>query len=170
MQHLDKIFTEIYDQYVDKVFRFIFLKVSSQEISQDLCSEVFLRYWKSLNLGTQIENPRAFLYQIARNLVIDHYREKGKGPKIVPVENVRLVDSRTNLEKKFALKSDIDGIKLALNDLKDEYQDIIIWHYLEDFSISEIAEMMNKSDGAVRVALHRALKYLRANIEQKNKE
>lgn len=163
MQHLDKIFTEIYDQYVDKVFRFIFLKVSSQEISQDLCSEVFLRYWKSLNLGTQIENPRAFLYQIARNLVIDHYREKDRA-KLVSLENIKIEAPNIDLEKQTDLVSEINQVEKGLRQLKQDYQDVLIWHYLDDLSVSEIAEMMNKAENAVRVTIHRALKELRRKL------
>lgn len=155
-----KIFSKIYDQYIDKIYRFIFLKVSSQEIAQDLTSETFLRGWESFKSGNKIENPQAFLYQIARNLVTDHYREKGK-TRIVSADYVKITDPRTNLEEKAILNSDLDTVRLALTNLKEDYQNVIVWHYLDDLSISEVAKMLDKSEPAVRVQLHRALKALK---------
>lgn len=159
-----KIFSKIYDEHIDKIYRFIFFKVSSQEIAQDLTSETFLRGWESFKNGNEIENPQAFLYKIARNLVTDHYREKGK-TRIVSADYVKITDPRTNLEEKAILNSDLDTIRLALTNLKEDYQNVIIWHYLDNFSISEVAKMLDKSEPAVRVQLHRALKALKNELK-----
>ncbi len=163
MDNQRKIFSSIYDKYVNKIYRFIFIKVSSQEIAEDLCSETFLRGWQVFKERRDIENPPAFLYQIARNLVIDHYREKGK-VKIVSAEYSRIIDPKTDLEGKAILSSDLDNIRTALVGLKEEYQDVIIWHYLDDLSVPEIAKILDKSEGAVRVSLHRALKTLKNKL------
>ncbi len=165
----EKIFSKIYDQYINKIYRFIFLKVNSQEIAEDLCSETFLRGWeafkKSQNPETnpKIENPQAFLYQIARNLVIDHYREKGK-VQLVSVDYNPIIDPRQNLDEKSLLDSDIEQIRLVLTGLKEDYQSVIIWHYLDDISVREIAQMMSRTEEATRVLLHRALGALRKRI------
>ena len=163
MANLRKTFSKIYDQYIDKIYRFIFLKVSSQEIAQDLTSETFLRTWESFKNGNKIENPQAFLYKIARNLVTDHYREKGKA-QIISAEYVKITDPRTNLEEKALLDSDIDDIKIALANLRESYQNVVVWHYLDDLPIPEIAKMLEKSESATRVLLHRALKALRNKL------
>jgi RNA polymerase sigma-70 factor (ECF subfamily) len=164
MRNSRKIFSQIYDRYIDKIYRFIFLKVNSQEITQDLTSETFLRGWESFKNGNKIENPQAFLYKIARNLVIDHYREKGK-TKIISAEYVKITDPRTNLEEKALLNSDLDNIKTALTNLKEDYQNVIIWRYLDDLPIPEIAKIMDKSEEAIRVQLHRALKALKNELK-----
>lgn len=172
MANPKKEFSKIYDRYIDKIYRFIFLKVNSQEITQDLTSETFLKGWeafkKSQNPGhnnQKIENPSAFLYQIARNLVIDHYREKGKA-QLVSVEYTPIIDPKQDLEEKSLLESDIGQIRLALTGLKDNYQNVIIWHYLEDLSISEVAKMLDRTEEATRVLLSRALKSLRSVIDR----
>ena len=163
MANQRKIFSSIYDKYVNKIYRFIFIKVSSQEIAEDLCSETFLRGWQVFKERRDIENPPAFLYQIARNLIIDHYREKGKA-KIVSAEYSQITDPKTDLEEKAISSSDFDNIRQALADMKEDYQDVIIWHYLDDLSVPEIAKIFDKSEGAVRVMLHRALKSLKNNL------
>lgn len=166
-----KIFSGIYDQYIEKIYRFIFLKVSSPEIAQDLTSETFLRGWeafqrsRSPNPGEmKIENMQAFLYQIARNLITDFYREKGK-TQIVSAENLRIIDPAANLEEKAEFNSDFEQIKASLADLKEDYQEVIILHYVNDLSIKEIAKTINKPEGTIRVMLHRGLKELKSLLE-----
>jgi RNA polymerase sigma-70 factor (ECF subfamily) len=83
-----KEFSKLYDKYIAKIYRFIYLKVNSEEIAQDLCSETFLKGWQAFkNSQNKIENPSAFLYRIARNLVTDYYREKGR-TQVVSAEYV----------------------------------------------------------------------------------
>lgn len=166
MENPKQIFSQIYDNHIEKIYRFIFLKVSSQEIAQDLCSETFLRAWQSFKQDSnKIDNPQAFLYQIARNLVVDHYREKAR-TKIVSIDYVPIIDPGQDLEKKTFQDSDLETIKANLADLKQDYQEMIIWHYIDDLSIPEIAKIINKKEGTARVSLHRALKALKNKIEE----
>jgi len=156
-----KEFSKIYDKHIEKIFRFIYLKVSSKEIAQDLCSETFLKGWQAFkSQKEEIENIQAFLYRIARNLVIDHYRKKGR-THIVSAEFIPIIDPKQGLEEKMAINSDIEQVKVALVNLKENYQNVIIWRYLDDLPIPEIAKIMDKSEEAARVMLHRALKALK---------
>jgi len=165
MANKRKEFGKIYDEYIDKIYRFVFLKVSSQEVAQDLCSDTFLKCWEVYNNGTKIDNIQAFLYRIARNLVIDHYRQKGR-MQFVSTESLPIIDPNPGLEEKLALNSDVELIKAAIPNLKEDYQNVVIWRYLDDLSIPEMAKMMDKSEEATRVTLHRALRALK---EQCNK-
>lgn len=168
MEKKRKEFSKIYDKYIDKIYRFIFLKVSSEEIAQDLCSETFLRCWtvyqKNQGSESEIKNIQAFLYQIARNLITDHYREKGR-TEFVSAEDFSIIDPEPGIEEKMAQSSDLGQVKIALADLKDDYQNVIIWHYLEDLPISEVAKMLDRTEEATRVLLHRALKILKNKLE-----
>jgi RNA polymerase sigma-70 factor (ECF subfamily) len=165
MANKRKEFSKIYDRCINKIYRFIFLKVNSEEIAQDLCSETFLRGWESYKNKPNIENPSAFLYRIARNLTIDYYREKGRtnfvSPEIVPI-----VDPTPGIEEKVVFNSDLDQVKLVLANLKENYQNVIIWHYLDDLPIPKVAKMLDKSEEATRVTLHRALKALKNEINR----
>jgi RNA polymerase sigma-70 factor (ECF subfamily) len=164
MDSAQKKFSQIYNQCIDKIYRFVFLKVNSQEIAEDLTSETFFRGWKTFkNQEREINNPPAFLYQIARNLVVDFYREKGK-VQLIPAEYVNIDDPSSNLEQKSLLSSDIEGVKQALGKLKEDHQNLVIWHYLDDLSIPEIAKIVEKPEGTVRVTLHRALKSLKKEL------
>ncbi len=166
MANPHKEFSKIYDKYIEKIYRFIFLKVSSEEIAQDLCSETFLRGWEAYKeTQKEINNIQAFLYRIARNLITDHYREKGR-TEVVSAENIPIIDPSPALEEKIALNSDLEQVKAALTNLKDEYQDVIIWHYLDDLPIQEVAKMLGKSEETTRVTLHRALKALKNELRE----
>lgn len=166
MRNIQKKFSKIYNKHIDKIFRYVYLKVSSREIAEDLCSETFLRGWNAFqNQEAKIENPQAFLYQIARNLIADHYRQNSQF-KTVSAEQLQVSDPRSDLEEEVILGSDINNVRQALSLLKKDYQDVIVWHYLDELSIKEVAEIMEKSEQAVRVTLHRALKSLRKEIEK----
>jgi len=172
MDNYKEQFSQIYDQYIDKIYRFVYLKVNSQEIAEDITSKVFLRGWEAYKTKFEIRNSKfeiknigAFLYQIARNLVTDHYREKGRA-KFVSIENSPIIDPNQGLEEKAILSSDVEAVRHSLSDLKEDYQNVIIWHYLDDLSIPEVAKMLGRTEEATRVLLHRALGALRSKINQ----
>ena len=167
MDSLNEQFGHIYDQYIAKIYRFVYLKVNSQEVAEDITSKVFLKGWEAFKSQKEtIKNPGAFLYQIARNAVVDHYRAKGRS-KEVPVDTSwELSDPGTNAQDAAILNADVAVVRTAIQKLKKEYQDIIIWHYLEDMTIPEIAELLGKPEGTVRVSLHRGLKELKDVINQ----
>ncbi len=157
-----KQFANIYDRYIDKIYRFIFLKVGSQEIAEDLCSETFLRAWEAYE---KIDNPGAYFYTIARNLVTDYYRKKGREPVILAeFASEEIIDSSQDIAETALLNADIDAIRQVLQDLPDDYQNVIIWRYIDGLDFTEIAELMGRTEEAVRVLLHRALKALRVRL------
>ncbi|MDP3882644.1 MAG: RNA polymerase sigma factor [Candidatus Staskawiczbacteria bacterium] len=167
MKDLKDQFGEIYDQYIEKIYRFVFLKVSSREIAEDITSKVFLKGWESYQKkGAEIKNPSAFLYQIARNAVVDHYREKGRNSTVSSEVLPEIADFGDNVHEKAVLSADISAVRVSIQKLKPEHQDVIIWHYLEDMPIADIAKLLGKPAGTVRVMLHRGLKELKGIVEE----
>lgn len=159
----EKAFAEVYDLYVEKIYRFIFFKVSNVRDAEDLTSEVFLKAWQYIKEGKNIKSVNAFLYAIARNKVIDHYRKNSKF-KTVDLENDGIEKIKSNeahpndgLDKKIAM----DNINKFLNELKMEYKEALLLKYTDDFSIDEIAQILGKTKGNVRVLIHRALEALK---------
>lgn len=166
MSNPKKKFSKIYDQYIDKIYRFIFLKVSSEEIAQDLTSETFLRGWKTFESDPRsIKNQQAFLYRIARNLIVDFYRNRDK-TRIISTEYAQIEDPQPNPEEKAKSRADMVAIHRVLATLKEDYQNVIIWHYLDDLPIQSVAELLSKSPATTRVTLHRALKALKNKLKQ----
>lgn len=160
-------FVWLYDQYAPQVYRFILIKTNSPQDSEDLTSEVFFRFWKQVTTEKgKVNNPRAFLYQIARNLVVDHYRQKPRADLVIDENQEKIMENTladsTDLSQKAALDSDLVQVHKAISQIKPQYQDMLIWHYLDDFSVKEISQILDKSENTIRVQLHRALKALKS--------
>lgn len=169
-----EVFGKIYDLYVSQIYRFIFFKVSNKEEAEDLTANVFLRTWQYINeMGAEtIGNLQAFLYQVARNAVIDFYREKAqRGLTSSEDLKIELKDQGQNLAEKIQNSSMLEEVQGALQQLKDEYREVVILRFIEEMNVSETAKILGKSKGAVRVLLHRALKTLREILtEEKLRE
>ncbi len=164
MAYPKKKFAKLYDKYVEKIYRFVFLKVSSQEEAQDLTSQVFTKGWKKFRKGEKIDNPPAYLYQIARAEIANHHREKAKF-QVTNAVSDQIIDSNPGIEETQELQSELEILKKTLPQLKDDYQNVVIWRYLEGLSIKDIAEITERPEGTVRVMVHRALKELREKME-----
>jgi len=162
----EKQFEKIYDNYIDKIYRFVFLKVDSEEAAQDVTAQVFTKGWRKFKSGTRIKNVSAYLYQIARAEVANYYRGSRKY-QIVSVESVQVVDTEQDIEKQQIKGSDIAEVKKLLGQLDEDSQNVLIWRYLDGYSNKEIAGMLGKSEGAVRVMIHRALAQLREKVAGK---
>lgn len=162
----NKKFAKIYDKHIDKIYRFIFFKTGSKELAEDLTSQVFTKGWKKFKLqGAEIKNMSAYLFQIARAEVANHYRESSKF-QIVSAEALEIADEKEGLETSQDINLLGQGVQSGLKQLEEESQNILIWHYVEGLSFKEIGEFLNRPEGTVRVMAHRALKELREAIEK----
>ena len=156
-------FIKIYNENIDKVFRFIFLRVDSPEVAQDLTHQAFLKLWQTNN--PDIKNKQAFLFQIARNQLVDYYRKRNSKPLSLDALEENGIEIPVNsFQNKIELTFEMEIIKKALNAIKSEYSEVIIWHYIDNLSTKEIADILNKKENNVRVLLHRAIEALKTQI------
>jgi len=168
-----KVFEDVYDHYIDRVYRYIFFKVPTQEDAEDLTSEVFFKAWQYIYTHERrIEYLNAFLFQIARNTVVDFYRRKTNVESLSDEETMRRIEDyrQQNLLAGMDNKADIREIERVLKSLKDEYREVIVLKYIEELSTAEISKILNKSKGAVRILVHRAMTILRKNIPDSNEK
>jgi len=157
-------YAEIYDLYVTPIYRFIYFKVATRQDAEDMTSEVFLKIWVYITENDhKIDNLRALLYRTARNLVIDSYRKKAKQDIAQDSEILNLVEDekQQSLLANIEIGIEMQNIEKVLRKMKDEYREILILRYIEELSISEIAAVLEKTKGSVRVSVHRALKVAR---------
>lgn len=167
-QFTEQQFLELYDANVGKIYRYVFFRVGSEEQAQDLTSEVFLKCWQyisgqqSMPSAKQLRNPRAFFYQVARNLITDFYRQKNRSPiSLEEIADKPIADKADSPSDLASVSLDMDSVKKALLKLNDDYREVIIWRYLDELDIKEIAEILDKREGAVRTLLSRALASLK---------
>ena len=166
--HDEQAFARLYDAYVEAIYRFVYVKLSSKEQAEDVTAEVFLRLWQALQRGQEVRHVRGLLYKIARNLIIDTYRKRGASPDLTSVtfsEDDSSSDSETLSDRgtgsrSIEAKADLGLILEQIGQLKDDYQDVLTLRLMDDLSFQDIAEILGKEAGAVRVLHHRALKAL----------
>lgn len=159
-------FIKAYDLYLDDIYRFIFFKVNSKEEAEDLTSLVFLKAWDHIqnNQLRDFKSLKALFYKIARNAVIDHYRKQSQRQEVSLNQEegtIDVADERVDLGRAQEINSDFKIVESKLAELKDEYREVIVLKYVDELSISEIARILDKSNGNVRVLIFRALNALK---------
>src|SRR3989344_3490669 len=157
-------FGRLYDRYLEKIYRFVFFKVGHREEAEDLTQQVFTSAWENIQGFREQGLPiSSWLYKIARNRIIDHYRTKKTHTPLerIPEEIAHLTEDMEDMDKKILL----ERIYTSLHTLTDEQQEIIVLRFIEEFSHKEIAAAMDKQEVAVRVLQHRAIKNLKKTLE-----
>jgi len=160
MDTQNRAFLEAYDQLSDAIFRHCYFRVSDRDKAKDLMQETFMRTWQFVSEGKEIQNMKAYLYQVANNLIIHQYRKK----KEVSLDDLQEdgfdpgFDDRSHLENFIAGKEAIEILPM----LDDLYREVVVMRYIDDMSVSEIAQVLRISENVVSVRLHRALRKLRS--------
>jgi len=164
-----KAFGSLYDHYLPKIYRFVLLKVSHREEAEDLTHQAFLRAWENIEqYDFRGYSFGSWLYRIARNITVDYYR----GARVeVSVEDI----SEVYLSKDNSLEEDVERsmewqeLAKSIKKLKEIEQDVIIMRFVEDLPLKDTAKAVGKSEGAVKVIQHRAIKNLKKLIEDKER-
>lgn len=159
-------FGQIYDLYFEKVYRFVYYRVNHEETAEDLVSETFIRVWNKLGKIDDAAAFQAWIFRIARNIVVDHYRAKKITVDISELENV--LEYEDNIIDRANLGFDQKKLLEALKHLSSDQQVVIKLKFLDELENSEIAEALNKTEGAIRVIQHRAINELKKIIDNNN--
>lgn len=151
----------LYDYYQPKIYRFVLIKVGRREEAEDLTHQVFLNAWQKISNYKDLGFPfSSWLYRIARNQVIDHYRTKKQEVGLEEVDVEISTDFGLN-EKSIDDKRQLETVMEALKNLREDYQEVLIMRFVEDLSVKETAAAVEKSEGAVKLMQHRAVKELK---------
>ena len=164
-------FIEAYDRHLDDIYRFIFFKVNSAAEAEDLSSYTFLKAWDHVqnNNLKDYKTLKALFYKIARNAVIDYYRKNSKAPEQdLESAGLDIIDRGQDPAKRLAIKEEARFLLDKMNELKDEYRDVLVLRYVNEFSVTEIAEVLGKSKGNIRVIIYRATKALKEISKDNN--
>jgi len=164
----DAALGEIYNLFFKKIYRFIFFRVGHKEVAEDLAEEVFLKGFSKISSINESAALEGWLYQIARNLVIDYYRQKKSTVALEEIENT--LEYETNVVDVVNLQEQQKIFLKLLKELGAEQQVVIKLKFFEELENSEIAELMGKNEGAVRVIQHRAIIKLQELIKKSAEE
>ncbi|MEE9164893.1 MAG: RNA polymerase sigma factor [Nitrospinota bacterium] len=158
-------FLRAYDKYASSLFRYALFRVSSKETAQDLVAQTFFQVWQFLQKKEElIRNWKVFLYRTLSNLIVDVYRRKHLEPILMDETNetnpFEFIDEK-HLPKNLNRKVEAQLILESFQELPSEQKDILLWRYVEDLSIADIASLTGKKKSAVYVNIHRALQKIK---------
>ena len=153
----------LYEEYFPRIYRYIALRVQNRTEAEDLAEQVFL---KALESGPSFRWRGApvssWLFRIARNQVIDYWRTD-KSKRTLPL-NEFLVSDSIDPERAAERNSDIRRLIQAVGQLTQAQRDVIELRFAGGLSISEVANILGRSPGAVKVLQHSALATLRRRL------
>jgi RNA polymerase sigma-70 factor (ECF subfamily) len=156
-------FGELYTCHVTKIYRYVYYNVHNKERAEDITQEVFLKAWKAIGSCKGKETTfSSWLYRIAHNLIIDKLRksQKQSSHEAELPEDIRDASDamEISLEQRDLLK--------IIDVLSPNQRQVIMMKFIEDMDNREIAEIMGKSPGAIRILQMRALETLRNTISR----
>jgi RNA polymerase sigma-70 factor (ECF subfamily) len=158
-------FGALYDRFLDRVYRYLYYRTGSQAEAEDLTEQVFLKAWEAIDRFRWQGRPfQAWLYRLAHNVHIDHLRSKRQTISLNDEERpIELASEAATAE--LAQRLDADLLARAVRQLTPEQQQVIILRFLDGFENAQIAQIMNKREGAIRALQLRALLSLRRILD-----
>ncbi len=152
-----EMFTQLYEMYIERIYRYIYCRVDDNMLADDITSQVFLKAWEKLDSYEQGGSPFvAWLYRIARNTVIDYYRTKKTALSLDDMDHLKLSHA-DEVDKKLDLQSQSQELRKALLALTAQQQKVLILKFIGGFNTKEIAQQLGKQQGAVRALQMRGL-------------
>jgi RNA polymerase sigma-70 factor, ECF subfamily len=160
-------FERVYTSSEREILRYVGFQIADKALAQDIAAQAFLRLWEKVRAKEPIGNPRALVYTIARGLVIDEYRRRGRRKDLsLDLSDMSLFVDETDPFVETEKSLNRKKVLTMTRQLKQEYQDVILMHYISDMPIKDIAEILQESENLVRVRLHRALAALKKGFEK----
>lgn len=163
-------FGELYDRYVDTVFRYVLFRLGDRELAEDVTSETFLRALRRIgSVSYQGRDVGAWFITIARNLVLDHvkssrYRREITTSDVADTGAAAFSAAERQVEKspehQVMAMATRDELYRCIQELGDDQRECVVLRFLQGLSVAETAEIMNRNEGAIKALQHRAVRRL----------
>lgn len=162
----ERALTELYERYEARIYSYIYRRTGNEQLAEDLVSKVFLKMMEAIRTDKAWHSSfSGWLYRIAHNAVIDHYRERDRR------QDTALEDTHTSQATEhnpviMAENSlDAERLRVAISRLTEEQAEVVTLRFLEEYTISEVAEMLGKTEGAIKALQYRAVATLRQLLQ-----
>jgi len=153
----EKIFLESYEKFSDAIFRYAYFQTSNRDVALDIAQETFTKTWQYFQKGIKVDNMKAFLYRVAKNLIIDYRRKKKSFSLDKIMETGVDFEGETDIEREAEEEFNKKEIVKILDKIDEKYREIIVMRYVEEMSIKEIGDILEKSDNHISVIIHRGI-------------
>jgi RNA polymerase sigma-70 factor (ECF subfamily) len=156
----------LYEQYVERIFNYVYYRTGNQHDAEDLTAKVFFRAMRRIPDYEERGLPvSAWLYRIAHNLVANWHRDRGRRPEISLDEGFASIPHSEHPEVTLLDMEEQNNLLRIIQDLPPERQQLIILKFVEHLSNAEIGQIMGRTEGAVKSLYHRTLLSLRVEME-----
>ena len=153
-------FKSFYQKHIDRVYRFVYFRVQNNvEVAEDLTSEIFMKALKAFEKYDPAKSESAWIMTIARNHLINYYRDRKES---VDIDEMEYHLEGSDAREDEVIKDDVFRLHEAMNRLKPSERKLLELKHLQGFRFKEIGEMLQKTPGACRIEAHRAMKKLKA--------
>jgi len=160
-------FGEIYERYLDKIYRYVYYRVGTQQDAEDLTSRVFYRAFTHVDGYEDRGVPfQAWLYRIAHNLVANHHRDRSRR-KIIPLDEyvvTKLFADTDGPERAAENTEERERLLRVVRQLPQDRQQLLILKFVDQLSNAEIGDIMDRTEGAIKSLYHRTLTALRDEL------
>ncbi len=170
-KHEPEAFGDLYRHYVERIYNYHYRHTNSREEAEDLTSRTFYRALRNLHAyQDRGATFQAWLFRIAHNLLVNHYRDSGRRPSIALEDAPPLSAEYGNPERELESEETQSQLLDLIATLPEERKTLVILKFVEQMSNTEIGIVLGKSEGAVKALYHRTLTSLRAILlmEQSN--
>jgi RNA polymerase sigma-70 factor (ECF subfamily) len=152
-------FGRLYDLYAERIYRFIYFKTHHRETAQDLTSQTFFKALKNIKRFDPGKGLfSSWLYRIASNCVIDHWRTLKKNLDIADIWDLK---AKGNIAVDAENKERLERVREYLDRFSPEQREVVTMRIWDGLSYREIAEILEKSEASCKMMFSRALSRLR---------
>ncbi len=154
-------FAQLYEEHLDRIYRYVYLKVGNRTEAEDLTQEVFVKALEAITTYKWRNLPfTSWLFRIAHNLVVDYFRKQGKVEKI-PLDDDIVLPSKSNPALTAELALEIEALAKDIENLSPAQREVILLRFSAELSTAEVASLLAKSAGTVKALQHNAIVALR---------
>ncbi|MFN2303393.1 MAG: RNA polymerase sigma factor [Anaerolineales bacterium] len=161
-------FSELYRNYVERIYNYIYYRTGSRRDSEDLTGKVFFKAMNHIHSYKHMGLPfSAWLYRIAHNLVANYHRDRSRKQEI-PLDDVpsQIIPRSESLpETKLIRNQEVEDLLMTIRGLASNRQELLILKFVDQLSNAEIGQVMRKSEGAIKSLYHRTLLELREKMD-----
>jgi len=155
-------FGALYEKYIDQIYNYIYFRTSNAKDAEDICSRVFLRALHHIERYEDRGYPfSAWLYRIAHNLVVNWYRDRERSDEISLADQYPPPTMDGNVEDRIEKKDEQDALLAIIHSLPEDRKELLILKHVEGLTNTEIGQIMDRTEGAIKALYHRTLESLR---------
>ena len=164
-------FAILYRRYLDRVYGYAFYQLGDHHDAEDATERIFLAALRALpSFRDQGSTFRAWLFRIAHNTVANAHRSRARRPSEPLPDWFERPSADGDPAHLVALADELHEVRHAIERMSDDRRQVILLRFVDELSTSEIAEVLDRTPGAVRVLLHRSLRELSARLDPEHGE